>query len=131
MKGIACNRSLNEMLCRLNDLLKRQLYLHVDEACKLTRSRNNIVDIVSRLWTGQPRNRVRFHGGARGFSLFCKSSSGSGAHLPSYSVGNGALSSVTYRPELEGDHSLPSSAEGKTKRSHAPIPPYAFITCFV
>lgn len=95
MKGIACNRSLNDMLCRLNHSLKRQLCLRVNEACKLTRSRNNIVDIVSRLRTGQPRNRVRFHGGATDFSLFCKSSTGSGDYLTSYSVCNGALSSVT------------------------------------
>ena len=52
MKGIACDRCLNEMLGRLNHLAKRQLYLHFDEACKLTRSRNNMDDIVSRLWTG-------------------------------------------------------------------------------
>ena len=94
MKGIACNRCLNEMLCTLNHLSKLQLYLHFDEAWKLTRSRNNIDKIVSRLWTGQPRNRVRFRGGARHFSLFCKASTGSGAHLASCSVGNGAVFSV-------------------------------------
>jgi len=45
MKGIACSRCLNEMLCRLNHLSKRQLYLHFAEACKLTRSRDNIDDM--------------------------------------------------------------------------------------
>jgi hypothetical protein len=43
--GVTYNRSLNEMLRRLHYFLKPQLYLYFDEACKVARKRNNIVDI--------------------------------------------------------------------------------------
>jgi hypothetical protein len=71
MEGITCNRCLNEMLCRLNHLLKHQLRVF-DYACKVTRNGSKIVDIVTRLRTGQPRNHVRFHGGARDCSFSAK-----------------------------------------------------------
>jgi hypothetical protein len=72
MKGVTYKRSVNEMLCRLNYLWKPELYLYFDEACKLMSTRNNIVDIVTRLRTGQRRNHVRFQGGARDFLFSTK-----------------------------------------------------------
>lgn len=68
MTGVTYNRSLDEMLCRLNYLLKPQLYLHFDDACRLTMDRSNVVDIVDRLRNRQLRNQVRFQGEARNYS---------------------------------------------------------------
>jgi hypothetical protein len=56
------------------------------------------------------------------FSLFHNIETGSGADTPSYTTGNGAVSSGVKRSGREADHSPQSSAEFKNGGAAPPLP---------
>jgi hypothetical protein len=61
------------------------------------------------------------------FSLLHVVQTGSGAHPASYPVDTEGSSSGVKRPELETDHSPPTSAEVKKTWIYISTPPYAFM----
>lgn len=64
---------------------------------------DSIVDIVTRLWVGQSRNRGLIPSGLR-IAVFQSVQTGSGALPTSCSVGNRAFSPGINLPECEADH---------------------------
>lgn len=64
---------------------------------------DSIVDIVTRLWFGQSRNRGLIPAGVR-VAVFQSILTGSGANLASCPVGNRAFSPGIKLPECEADH---------------------------
>jgi hypothetical protein len=61
------------------------------------------------------------------FSLLHSVQTGSGTHRASYPVGIKESLTGVKRPELEIDHSPPSSAEAKNGEVISPLPPHVFM----
>jgi hypothetical protein len=90
----------------------------------------NVIDSVVGIATGYGLDDrgvgVRVPVGSQ-FSLLHVVQTGSGAHLSSYTIGNGAHSPGVKRPGSEAHHSPPTSAEVKKMWIYTATPSYAFM----